>query len=97
IVLADVADAGAEIPLPTGPNTQIRWFHRDGTTDAIRDSLAGLDLPKGDLHGWIACESTTAKQLRQALIDDCGADPKALRASAYWRLGDAGAHENLDE
>jgi NADPH-dependent ferric siderophore reductase len=44
----------------------------------------------------VACESLTAKGLRQQLIADHGANPKWMRAAAYWRRGDVAVHEVIE-
>ncbi len=46
-----------------------------------------MQLPAGDFHAWVGCESAIAKALRAHLVGERGANPKWTRASGYWRRG----------
>lgn len=78
----------------------VHWVHRGaapGGTAPLVEALNAVSFPEGDYYAWIACESSSAKHLRQALIAEHGANPKWIRASGYWRRGAAGAHDSFDE
>jgi len=61
--------------------------------EAIRET----DLPQGEGYVWAAGESASMRAVRQHLVAERGIDKKRIRAAAYWRQGDAGVHENLDD
>jgi NADPH-dependent ferric siderophore reductase len=97
VVLAEVDGPADEISFKTEANATVTWAHRNGAppgaSDVLSRTLSTLKLPAGDYHAWVACESLTAKGLRQQLIADHGANPKWMRAAAYWRRGDVAVHE----
>ncbi|MCP8897439.1 siderophore-interacting protein [Shinella daejeonensis] len=100
IVLAEIEDEAGRIVLETQTDAAIHWAHRSESnpeTDPLIAALKTISLPNGDFHSWIACESSSAKRLRQMLVEDYGANPKWIRASGYWRRGAAGVHDSFDE
>lgn len=100
-VLVEVADAGEEQLLPARPGTQVRWLHRDGRAPGdsplLPDAAAALALPEGDGYVWIACESLTAKRLRDIFLTRHNHPRAWLKASGYWKKGVANAHEEHDD
>ena len=100
VVMIEIGTSSDEIALPTQANATVVWAHRNdadpGRTDVLAKTLAKLTLPKGDYYGWVACESVIAKELRQQLVAKHGANPKWVRASGYWRRGEAAIHEMHD-
>jgi len=101
LTLVEVEDAADEQALPTQANARIHWIHRNGA--AAGDSAALLtilqkqSLPAGDIHAWIACETGVAKALRTYLINQREVYPKWIKASGYWRRGNAAAHDTVDD
>jgi NADPH-dependent ferric siderophore reductase len=100
VVLAEVDGPADEIAFETETNATVTWAHRKGAppgaSDALSRTLSTLKLPAGDYYAWVACESLAAKGLRQQLIADHGANPKWMRAAAYWRRGDVAVHEVIE-
>ncbi len=96
IVLAEVQNVAAEIPLPSRATAAIHWVHRD-EGESLQTALASMKLPDGDYHAWVACESSAAKALRAALIAEHKANPQWLRAAGYWRRGTPGAHDKIED
>ncbi|SFJ63785.1 siderophore-interacting protein [Aerobium aerolatum] len=100
IVVAEVEGEAGQIAFETRANAAIHWAHRSASAPGAEPLVAALkdiSFPQGDFHSWIACESSTAKRLRQILIENHGANPKWIRASGYWRRGAEGVHENFDD
>lgn len=99
-VLAVIEVDGTDdlLPLPSHPRLQTVWVHRDGTGAArsLPSALEALAPPDGDLQIWVAAESSVAKAVRHVLLTRWGANPKWVKASAYWRRGDESVHEHLD-
>ncbi|MFC7553968.1 siderophore-interacting protein [Pseudoroseomonas wenyumeiae] len=60
LVLAEVADASAEQPLPSAAEVSVTWLHRDGAApgqpEALVAALAGLQLPEGEGYAWVAAD-----------------------------------------
>ena len=59
-------------------------------------ALRALPAPAGRGHAFVAAESQTVKAVRDLLVGQHGLGKGQLRASAYWRRGASGFHENLD-
>lgn len=101
VVLAEVDGEEDQIPLPTSAALELHWVHRrgaePGTDSALLDTLRALQLPSGDFHAWIACESIAAKALRAHLVGERGANPKWTRASGYWRRGAVATHDTYED
>ncbi|MCF7728411.1 siderophore-interacting protein [Sulfitobacter sp. M22] len=100
IVLAEVDGEADELTFGTQAAATVHWVHRGAApsgTAPLVEALNTVAFPEGHYYAWIACESSSAKCLRQALIAEHGANPKWIRASGYWRRGTAGVHDSFDE
>lgn len=101
LVLAEVDGAADEQPLPTAAAAQVHWVHRQGAApgnaEGLLTALRSLPLPAGDVHAWVACESSVAKALRAHLVGERGVYPKWVKASGYWRRGSAATHDTHEE
>ena len=101
VVLAEVDSAAEEIPFETQAELPLRWVHRQGAAPGLSpvlvDTLKTMELPAGDFHAWVGCESAIAKALRAHLVGERGANPKWVRASGYWRRGAVATHDTHDE
>jgi NADPH-dependent ferric siderophore reductase len=100
VVLAEVADASAEQPLPSRAEVSLTWLHRNGAApgqpEALVAALAGLRLPEGEGYAWVAAESAVARALRAVLLERHGLDKAAVKAAGYWKHGAAASHETLE-
>lgn len=101
IVVAEVTDAAEEQQLTSRANVRVTWVHRGarepGTTTLLDDALRAVALPGGEGYAWVACESLTAKRLRQILVDERGHPRGWIRASGYWRRGAVAVHDNFND
>ncbi|AZG15567.1 siderophore-interacting protein [Cupriavidus pauculus] len=107
IVVAEVADASARIPLATGPHAEVHWIFRDAHRDAqggdvpegsqLTPTLRWLTLPQGEGYVWAAGEAAAMREVRQHLVNERGIHKTRIRASAYWKRGNAAVHETLDD
>jgi NADPH-dependent ferric siderophore reductase len=68
-----------------------------GEAGPLLGKLTSLDLPAGDFHAWVACESGVAKALRAHLIGERGAQPKWTKAAGYWRRGSVATHDSIGD
>ncbi len=97
----EVADRHEERHLPTAANAQIAWLHRNATPPGapalLENALKSLIIPAGDIHAWIACEIEVARRLRQYLIEEEGLARAQIKAAGYWRRGEAGAHDKIED
>jgi NADPH-dependent ferric siderophore reductase len=100
LVVGEVDGPADETPFDTKANATIVWAHRNGAapgeSDALAKKIAAMTFPRGDYYAWVACESLIAKALRAQLIADHGANPKWMRAAAYWRRGAVAVHEVIE-
>lgn len=101
VVLAEIDSEADEIAFDTQAELTLKWAHRRGTepglSQVLLDALKAIELPAGDFHAWVGCESAIAKALRAHLVGERGANPKWTRASGYWRRGAVATHDSHDE
>jgi NADPH-dependent ferric siderophore reductase len=99
IVVAEVSDASAQIPLATGPHAQVHWVHREDRPEGsqLAPTLRWLSLPQGEGYVWAAGEAAAMREVRQLLVGERGIDKSRIRASAYWKRGNAAVHETIDD
>jgi NADPH-dependent ferric siderophore reductase len=71
---------------------EVRWFD---TQDALVDALQELALPEGRGFAWGGGEASLMARVRQVL-NGKGVPREATRVSAYWKMGVAEHHENLE-
>jgi len=100
IVIAEVADAGDELPLPTDAALDLRWLHRGdaepGTADLLERAIAELELPAGEGFAWVATEAESARRLRAHLREERGLPKAWTRVTGYWKRGTADHHDPPD-
>lgn len=100
-VFAEVDSAQDRLRFTSEADVVVEWIYREGTaageSTALLDALQVATLPAGDLHAWVAAETSVAKAVRAHLVGERGLNPKWVKAAAYWRRGDAAVHENLDD
>ncbi|ARP81184.1 NADPH-dependent ferric siderophore reductase [Bordetella genomosp. 8] len=101
IAIIEVADAKAEIPLPSREGITLQWLHRDGAPAGdparLEQAARQLQLPAGEGYVWAAAESVAAKAVRRVLVDERGIPKNRIRASSYWKRGASGVHETLED
>jgi NADPH-dependent ferric siderophore reductase len=102
VVLAEVDDEADQITLEGPAALELHWVHRGragtgGAESPLLATLRALELPPGDFHAWIGCESSAAKALRAHLVGERGANPKWTRASGYWRRGASATHDTHED
>lgn len=101
-VVVEVADAASTLTFDSAAEVSVTWAVRDGVPrgraeillGALDAALAGIDPT--DAYVWIAAESAVAKTLRARVLD-LGFSAKAMKAAGYWRLGDVGAHDVIED
>ena len=91
-VFAHVADPVDRRTLTSAAALDVTWVD---SADALVDAVAAAALPAGDGFVWCAGEAATTKRVRTVLVEGHGHDRRAIRASAYWKRGAAGHHEDL--
>ncbi|MGO4761642.1 siderophore-interacting protein [Cupriavidus sp. 2KB_3] len=104
IVVAEVTSAKAQIPLAVGPRAQVHWLHREDQPEVrvpegslLAPALQSVNLPAGEGYVWAAGEGAAMRAVRQHLVGERGVDKARIRASAYWKRGNAAVHETLDD
>ena len=97
LVVGEIDGPADQVAFATKADATVIWAHRNGAaageSDVLAKTLATLKFPSSDYYAWVACESLTAKALRQQLIADHGANPKWMRAAGYWRRGAVAIHD----
>lgn len=100
IAILEVADPSAHMEFTTRTDLHAVWRYRSESTmrgAALLEAIRETNLPQGEGYVWAAGESASMRAVRQHLVGERGIDKKRIRAAAYWRQGDAGVHENLDD
>lgn len=99
IVVVEVGDAAAQIPLPSAATVDLHWLHRGDAPEGslLEGALRKLALPRGEGYVWAAGEGAAMKAVRQYLVTERGIDKKRIRASGYWKRGASAVHETLDD
>lgn len=99
LVIVEVAEPAAELPLSTQADLRLHWVHRGaaaaGEGQGLAAAVAACILPKGEGYAWVACEGDVAKRLRRILVEQHGQPAAWLKASGYWKRGAPGAHESI--
>ena len=92
-------EAAAQIALPGRAQLDVHWLHRGDAAEGslLEAALRQVTLPQGKGYVWAAGEAAAMKAVRQYLVNERGIDKKRIRASAYWKRGDAAVHETLDD
>ena len=93
IVILQVPAPADRRTLTSAAAVQLQWVD-DGP--ALIAAVRALVLPAGEGYAWCAGEAVTTATLRKVLVDEKGHDRHAIRAAAYWKLGAAAHHENLE-
>jgi NADPH-dependent ferric siderophore reductase len=100
IAIVEVEGPQYELAISSRADISLHWVHRKdlpaGSVEPLISAVADIPFPAGDFHTWIACESAVAKALRTWLIGNRNSNPKWMRASGYWRRGNAGVHDHHD-
>jgi NADPH-dependent ferric siderophore reductase len=70
---------------------ELVWLHRSGHSApgdpaAVTDAVAGIDLPAGDGHAYVAAEAGVVRGVSQILTGR-GLLPDQISGKAYWRRG----------
>lgn len=91
VVLAlDAADRRA---LHTRAELDLVWVDDAALLPA---AVQALKLPEGVGHAWAGGEAHAIAEVRRVLVGHHGLPKERVRASAYWKLGQADHHESLD-
>lgn len=89
-------------PLALGPKQRLLRVGRPAAGDAaalaapLVEAVRGLASPTGRGHAFAAAESHTVQAVRAVLVGQHGLSKGQVRASAYWRRGASGHHENIE-
>ncbi|AOY01992.1 siderophore-interacting protein [Jeongeupia sp. USM3] len=101
IVIAEVADAGEQVAMPSEAQVSLTWLHRNGepagTPQRLVDAVRALALPAGEGHVWAAAELSVIGPVRKVLVDEKGVDRKRIRAASYWKHGAVAHHSALED
>ncbi|PZW37873.1 NADPH-dependent ferric siderophore reductase [Humitalea rosea] len=96
-----IADAGERQVFAAKADWTPLWATRDSASgdDAalLIAALAAHPLPPGDGFVWIAAEATVARALRSHLIEERQHPAQWLKASGYWKRGQADVHERIGD
>jgi FAD-binding 9 siderophore-interacting domain protein len=103
IVVAETGSPADRVPLQTGPDVTVHWCYRGveqpaGQSAPLLAALRNISLPtRGQGFVWGAGEGSVMREVRAWLMSAHGLHPKRIRVSAYWKLGSAAAHEDIED
>jgi len=84
LVVVEIEDDAERQTLHSQAQVEVIWVVR-GAQDLLQ-TVAGLQLPMGELYAWVATESALSRKVRRVLLDDFGLNEAAVKAAGYWRL-----------
>jgi NADPH-dependent ferric siderophore reductase len=99
IAIIEIRQPEDRISLTTSANATVQWVHATAENEVsplVRATQA-VALPDGEGFVWAAGESAAIKAVRQHLTQERGIDKSRIRAASYWRRGDTGSHEVLED
>jgi NADPH-dependent ferric siderophore reductase len=93
-VILEVPGPEDEQELAAAADVELAWLHSDGRPPgdpaALAGAVAGVTLPPGAGHTYLAGEARLVSALREALAAR-GLPPEQVSPKAYWGLGKANA------
>jgi NADPH-dependent ferric siderophore reductase len=97
--LVSVTAPAEEQTFETKASHTAHWVHRPlaqaNDPAPVLAALKGIDLAP-ETFVWIGTEATVARAVRAYLTEERGVPLNWLRASGYWSMGIADAHDKLD-
>lgn len=101
VAFVQVAGPEERQPLPTAGDLTVHWLYGDGPELAVSAVRAAVGLPEGAPYAWLAGEAGAVRALRRHLVEERGADRRAVDFAGYWRRrltqDDAPTPEDLAE
>ncbi|WP_172292708.1 siderophore-interacting protein [Pseudoruegeria sp. HB172150] len=88
----EVADAAEEQQIESAADVEMVWLHAD-KGETLQGYLDTLSLPEGEGFVFFAAEADAVSKAREKL-DALGHPGSHLKASNYWRKGEADAHDH---
>ncbi len=95
-----VTEAGGTQQFQSKAAWRPRWIARNASSDdasLLRAALADDALPEGEGFVWIAAEASVARSLRTHIVDRLHHPRQWTKAAGYWKRGQAGAHEKIED
>ena len=91
ILEIDTADDQLGLDAPQTNHVDVRWLRRDGLTvpgdpGPMLETVAGVDLPRGTGHAYVAAEAGVVRGATR-LLAERGLRPEQISGKAYWRRG----------
>jgi len=97
--LVAVPSAADEQSFPSEAQVTSHWTHRPLSQASdpafLLDLARKVTVPPGTFI-WIAAEATVARALRNHFVEERGHPLSWTRASGYWQMGKADAHETIE-
>lgn len=103
IALIEIDGPDDEQQLPSGPNTEVRWLHRDdaaaGQTNLLETAVRELTLPEGEGFIWAGGEANSLKPVRRYLLNEAGHPREWASFDGHWKRGvaDHDHHEPIED
>jgi NADPH-dependent ferric siderophore reductase len=98
-VYAAVTGLEEQQSFASAANVSLNWVYRPAEDAAsaqrLLGALDGLDVAPGT-YVWVAAEASVARAIRTHIVEKTGYPLAWIKASGYWLLGQADAHEKLD-
>jgi NADPH-dependent ferric siderophore reductase len=98
-VYAAVTGPAEQQIFDSAANVAINWIYRPAEDAASAQRLLGalqdVSVAPGT-YVWVAAEASVARAIRTHLVERAGYPLAWIKASGYWLLGQADAHETLD-
>ncbi|MFF9198157.1 siderophore-interacting protein [Streptomyces sp. NPDC014779] len=100
VAFVRVAGPEERQPLPTAGELNVHWVCGE-RPELVVPAVRAAALPEGVPYVWLAGEAGVVRELRRHLVEECGADRRAIDFAGYWRRrltqDDAPTPEDLAE
>jgi NADPH-dependent ferric siderophore reductase len=101
ITLAAVTGTAEEQKLSSRAPLEAHWIHRPAAAahdpEPFLSALAKIQFPSGDGFIFIAAEGGVARALRAYVTEQRGHSKTWVKASGYWKRGQAETHEKIED
>jgi len=90
VTVLEVQDEGDKVTIDAPEGMELRWILNAEPglhPSLLLETLREVQLPSGEISGWVACEFESMKRVRSHFREELGLDPRNLYISSYWKLG----------
>lgn len=96
-VIAEVDSLSDQRVFSSRADVSVRWVFRQQSADGLQQAIREQVLPAGNGYVWAAGELKAIRAIRQYFVTERGMDKSSIRAASYWKAGESGFHEPVND